>query len=136
VSAGPVDPAELAGMGRAQLLELCRARGLAATAWKKERMAQALATGEAPRARPARAGAPAGAAGIRDQLAARREAEGLDAAAAKARAKMEARTGRCLSASGCACEAWEAGMKDAHGWQLCECQHTQWTHAPAGQAPA
>lgn len=42
--------------------------------------------------------------------------------------RLATRLGGCLSASGCSCEAWETGKKDAFGWQLCECQHTQWAH--------
>ena len=124
-------PAELEGKSRAELLEMCRARGLAATAWKKERMAQALLSGEEPAARATvgRVKDPSPGALLATQLSARAAQEGRDAAVRRAREERLKRTGPCQSRNGCACEVYEPAGSDAFGWQLCACQHTQWAHA-------
>lgn len=119
----PPAGADIEGKTRAELLEMCRARGLAATAWKKERMEQALLTGEQPARRPARE--PAQRAAIAEQL----EERESGAEAAKALASRLLRTGRCLSTT-CeiGCQGYEEGARDAFRWQLCTCGHTQWAH--------
>lgn len=126
-----VEATELEGKTREQLLEMCRARGLAATAWRRERM-HAVLTGaeEAPAPKP-RAKADGGGNALAAQLEQRRLEKGQqDQEAARARREhLAKRTGRCLSKNGCQCEAYEPGKKDAFGWQMCECQHTDWSHA-------
>lgn len=112
--------AGLAGMTRAQLLEICREKGHKATGWKRDQMLAVLESGEAPaaKAKP-------------NVLAAQMEQrETNDQAVLKAREHMLARTGRCV-ATVCraACQSYEAAGKDAFNWQLCDCGHTQWAHA-------
>lgn len=123
----PLEPSELAGKTRADLLEMCRARGLKATAWKRDRMFAAL-TGQDE------AMAPAPKKNVlASQLERKRdEAESGDAAVRKAQENMAKRTGKCLSTV-CLlqCQAYEKGHKDAFHWQLCSCGHTQWAHAVA-----
>lgn len=45
--------------------------------------------------------------------------------------RLAKQTGRCLSANGCRCEAYEQGSRDVFGWQLCVCTHTNHSHEPA-----
>ena len=66
---------------------------------------------------------------LASQLRARRD-EGIDSAESRKRAEeMAKRTGKCMSVCGCRCEAYEPGGKDAFGWQLCQCSHTQHAHS-------
>jgi hypothetical protein len=124
-----MDPAELEGKTRAELLELCRARGLKATAWKRGRMEAALTGQDEPVEKTPKANVLAG------QLEKRREErENGDAAAKRARENMLKRTGACQSTvCKAGCQAFELGEKDAFGWTMCLCGHTMWAHSPADQ---
>jgi hypothetical protein len=125
-----IDPAELEGKTRAELLELCRARGLKATAWKRDRMAAALTGQDEPVEKTPKANVLAG------QLEAKRlEREDPGAEARKARESRLKRNGACQSRNGCRCEAYEYARRDAFHWELCSCGHTQWAHAVAEPAP-
>ena len=126
-----VDPAELEGKTREQLLGMCREAGLAATAWKRGRMLAVL-TGAEPAPEPKRREAN----GVNlTNPAPRPLAEEGEAARRKALEQRQKRTGACQSTT-CAmeCPAYEEGRLDAFHWQLCTCGHTQWAHAEAGQA--
>lgn len=123
----PMDPSELVGKTRAELLEMCRAAGFKATAWKRERMAAVL-TGdevEVPTKKNVLAG----------QLEKRRDDAGaLDAERRKIKEKLALRTGHCLSKNGCRCEAYVPGGQDAFHWPIClTCAHTQHAHAKEEQ---
>lgn len=120
-------PEELAGKTRAQLLELCRARGLKATAWKRDQMYQAL-TGSLPE--PPAGKAP-GKNALASQLERRREAaEDGAAAAKKAKEALAQRNGHC-AATGCTCPSYQPVWRDAFGWECChDCRHTRWAHSP------
>lgn len=116
----PVEAAHLEGKSRAELLEYCKQAGLKATAWKRDRM-HAVLTGVVDKTETTPV-----TAVIAEQLE-RRETGDLAKRALELRLK---RTGRCLSTvCDALCESYLAGVKDAFGWQLCECGHTQWAHA-------
>lgn len=70
----------LDAMSRAELLELCKQRGLKATAWKKERMAAELAKleGAAPRAQDMQSSGPEGPVEPPDGAEARQPEAGDD----------------------------------------------------------
>jgi hypothetical protein len=124
----PLEPSELAGKTRAELLELCRARGLKATAWKRDRMHAALTGQDVPVPEP-RKNVLAG------QLEARREENGSGSDARRAAENREKRTGACQSlACSYGCEAYAFERRDAFGWHTCVCGHTQWGHAAGDQA--
>lgn len=112
-----LDPGALEGKTRAELLDLCKARGLKASAWKRDRMFAELTGSEAPAAPVARENK------LAQQLEARETVS-----VASVQARLALRTGRCVSQSGCKCEKYEADRKDAFGWQTCECGHTNWSH--------
>lgn len=130
-----LDPAELAGKTREELLAMCRERGLAATAWKKGRMEQALLAGEAPApGRVARVKKTDNA--LAQQLARRSEDGSRDAELKKLRERLELHTGPCQSKNGCKCEGWVPGGHDAFHWPICEtCTHTRHAHARVEQCP-
>lgn len=118
------DRAGLEGQTRAELLEICRGRGLHATAWKKERMLAALMGQDGPVAETKKDNV------LASQLERRWDDAGSPSAERlKLEKELALRTGRCLSKNGCKCEAYVVGMKDTFGWQMCECQHTNWSHA-------
>ena len=125
----PLEPATIAGKTRAELLNLCRAVGLKATAWKRDRMAAVL-TGEE------QLPTPAAKADVKlTKPAPRPLAEEGDAARKRALENRLKRTGKCLSTvCELACSAYEEGRLDAFHWQLCTCGHTQWAHAVPEQA--
>ena len=120
-----MDPAELEGKTRAELLELCRARGLKATAWKRDRMHAALTGQDEPVEKAPKKNVLAG------QLEKRRDDAGsLDAERRKIKEQLALRTGHCLSKNGCKCGAYVHGARDAFNWEICvECGHCRWTHA-------
>lgn len=120
-----MDPSELTGKTRAELLEMCQARGLKASGWKRDRMYSALTGAEAPESTKKNV--------LADQLDKRREErETGDQVVAKALANRLKRTGRCLSTvCELECQGYEEGARDAFHWQLCTCGHTQWAHAEA-----
>lgn len=125
-----MDASELEGKTRADLLELCRARGLRATGWKRDRMFAALTGGEQPAAK--RQVAPS--AGT---VPAAKRGDGE--VAAKAREHRLQRTGACEAVvCKAACPAYEEVGKDDFGWHTCLCGHTQWAHqkTEAQAAPA
>lgn len=123
-----MDPAELEGKTRAELLELCRSRGLKATAWKRDRMFAALTGQDEPVEKAPKKNV------LADQLDARREERSGEADAKKARENMLKRTGACQSTvCRAGCQEFELGEKDAFGWTMCLCGHTMWAHSPADQ---
>lgn len=115
--------AELEGMTRAQILDLCKARGLSATAWKRGRMIAVLTGQEEAPAASTRVKKESGNV-LAQQLARRDQVVSEDISA-----KLAKRTGACQSASACECTGYAKGRRDAFGWQMCVCQHTQWAHA-------
>lgn len=158
MSEAPMSPEELKGKTRAELLELCRARGMKATGWKRDRMFTEL-TGETPPPKPA--SGPDRAAAAEAVAKKQEETEKPDPEAAKKAVKekqaetqdkveapatdkeaslherMKARTGYCAAIS-CACASWFPNGMDANRfWPMCDCGHTQWVHAkPEDKRPA
>lgn len=127
----PLEPSELAGKTRADLLEMCRARGLKATAWRKEQMFAALTGQDEPVEKAPKKNVLAG------QLEKRRDDAGsLDAERRKLKEQLALCTGHCLSKNGCKCEAYVPGDHDAFHWPIClTCSHTQHSHAKVEQCP-
>ena len=127
-----MNPEELKGKSRAELLELCRARGMKATGWKKERMLQELGSPavetEKPDLEAAKKAIEEKQAETQDKVEA--PATGKEASALE---RMKARTGHC-AAIGCTCEVWlPNGMDGNRFWPTCSCGHTQWVHAKPGE---
>lgn len=124
---------DLAGKSRAELLELCKERGLKATGWKKERMLQELGSPaietEKPDPEAAKKAVEEKQAETQDKVEA--PATGKEASLQE---RMKARTGYC-AAIGCTCESWlPEGMDVNRFWPMCACGHTQWSHAPNGES--
>lgn len=142
MSEAPMSPEELKGKTRAELLELCRARGMKATGWKRDRMFAEL-TGETPPPKPASGPDRAAAAEAIAQKQEETEKPDSDVAPKGAKAKslkerLASRTGSCF-AVGCKCESWIPGEMDVNRlWHMCaDCTHTQWVHSVAeGPVPS
>lgn len=122
---------DLAGKSRAELLELCKERGLKATGWKKERMLQELAGGSTEKPDPEAVKEAIKEKQAETETKAEAPATGKEASLQE---RMKSRTGYCV-AIGCSCEAWLPDGMDANRfWPMCSCGHSQWVHAPNGES--
>lgn len=132
---------DLLEKSRAELLELCRAAGYKATAWKKETMIAVLTGQQSSSVAGSEAGAAAAARPSGNALAKQLERREQNPTA-EAKANLAARNGACVSVT-CVragtCTAYVPGEKDDFGWQMCLCGHTKWAHEkdqPAAAAAA